>query len=239
MALSAKMHIYNMFFVLFSSCLDIYNSDEWSRRLFRIHASWIGLRLLRCYYNVGLVNASNAKVITADSTTATFGTGTFYTPFILTNTGTGATSYKGYVVRPASEWTSSETSLNCTIACRAHGMKYSMMTLGVCGCSPFLSTNGASVYITSKSGTPPDIQYPDGASPCGGGGVVPSRPNCYADAAQLGCGGLTGPGNTGSWDKKYVTGLLANAVWFDNSFEKESNINPTIEQGAYLYLACF
>ncbi|KAH7311947.1 hypothetical protein BKA65DRAFT_574667 [Rhexocercosporidium sp. MPI-PUGE-AT-0058] len=190
-------------------------------------------------YNIGPVNASNAKTITQDSTTVTFGTGTFYTPFILTNTGTGATSYTGYVVRPASEWTSSETSLNCTVACRSHGMKYAMMTLGVCGCSPFLSTNGASVYITSKSGNPPDIQYPDGASPCGGGGVVPSRPNCFGDAAQLGCGGLTGSVNTGSWNKRYGTGLLANAIWFDNSFAKDSDIIPSVEAGAYLYLACF
>ncbi|XMA19154.1 hypothetical protein WAI453_011945 [Rhynchosporium graminicola] len=193
--------------------------------------------------NLGPSNQSTAMVIRQYETTITYGTGNNFVPFILKSSGTGAQSFKGYLVRPASQWDSSECPLNCTIACRSHGMKYAIMNQGVCGCSPYFYAPAAPLFYTNRPGNPADTNYPDVNTPCGGtfgSGMDPGRPNCFGDPGNSVCGGLTGTKVSNTWNYRYGSGLIAASVWFDNSFERDTSLAATPDEThPYKYLGCF
>ncbi len=177
--------------------------------------------------------SSNFSIVAQNSPSVVYGTGLNAVPFFIANSGPSA--LPGYVLGGTSLWTSSETQLNCTIACRSHGMKYAMMVFGRCGCSPY---NPGTIFVNLFNGVPDTALNALTVSACSG---YPEQGStgflgCFGDSTQLGAGYIT------TSIRRYTSGpigLYAAAVFFDNTFAPDGSINYAAMATSYGYLGCF
>ncbi|KAF8852351.1 hypothetical protein BDZ45DRAFT_749752 [Acephala macrosclerotiorum] len=155
-------------------------------------------------------------------------------------------SFPGLQVAGENYWTVSDTPYNCTMACRSHGMKYTIMTMGYCNCSPYWTPN---ITTYTLSG----IQYTDNVYfPKLSGSQKTTCSNnagsitiyCFGDFTQTECGWIvtstTFNGNAYfDYGNVAYVGNYANAIWVDNTFAADSTLVASTEQNNYGYIGCF
>jgi hypothetical protein len=192
--------------------------------------------------NLGLNSTSTPFSLTNNQTSITYGTGYFSPPFVLANYG--ASSFPGMTLNGNNTWTSMESPYNCTVACRAHGMKYTIMIFNTCNCSPYL--NGT--YYTNVN---PPTRYIDAVynpilinttcSVQGHGGEF----GCYGDNVQQSCGWMTSTyfnydiAPSLPTNQIYPYGLTSGTAFVDITFASDSTLNYTFQALNYGYLGCF
>lgn len=155
--------------------------------------------------------------------------------------------------------------MNCTIACKSHGFRYTILIMGLCSCSSYLAIRPPLVW-TSGSKTPVVItdnliaptppaggvwNSPIGAnSACTNAFRGPPNIYCYGDRSQPQCGWRVGQyygtfGNGGlqpaqeDYNTTQYNGQYAHAAYIDYSFQIPSTYNISTEQYKYNYLGCF
>jgi hypothetical protein len=191
--------------------------------------------------NIGQNATAAPFIVRNNQTNITYGTGWFMPPFALANQG--AASFPGMPLNGNSTWTSMETSYNCTLACRAHGMKYSLMMINTCNCSPYLNISIFLGYNTN----PPTVDavymplYGYSNSCCSvqsQGGYF----GAYGDNLQTNSGwyvSLQFDYMIGRTVFPYAYGLLAATTFVDTTFASDSTLNYTFQATNYGYLGCF
>lgn len=168
-----------------------------------------------------------------NSTNITWGTGTYMPPFYVNSSG--PTSFPGFLQDGTSTFTSFETPWNCTIACRAHGMKYIHMVYGSCACSPFY--HHTPFYNTLGQ---PDTGY----APQAVGWTDACTPWDQAENGQHGDNSQYYQGyeiNALGWtySNGYAYGTVAITVFVDTTFASDSQLALSNQAALYQYLACF
>lgn len=173
-----------------------------------------------------------------NNTVVTLGTGAYFPPFKVTNYG--ATSFPGMPVYGNSTWTTMETAWNCSISCRAHGLKYSMFVYSNCSCSPYLPPLG---FFYHNSQADSIYFYPTYATgtACNYALFGPFY-GLYGDNTQFYIGSeASGPTTWSGNDYANASyrGSTASAVWVDTTFASDTTLVLATQATLYQYLACF
>jgi hypothetical protein len=149
---------------------------------------------------------------------------------LITTSGTGATSFPGFVTGGVDLWWDSTTQYNCTMVCRSHGMKYTIITDGICSCSPY---NGAMIqFHFLGSGIDDMLNSASGAC------QVPRNPiQNFGSNRDVGGGGFTW--QNGHYAGGSVSGWWGSMYWVDASMADDLYIDYAYEATNYGYLGCF
>lgn len=152
-------------------------------------------------------------------------------------------SFPGLQTAGESYYTTSETPYNCSLACRSFGMKYTIMVMGYCNCSPYFVNNITTYVLSGTTYTDNILFTAAGQSGCQNK-LGQSIMFCFGDYSQTECGFIVAATNfMGGTSLLYgstaYSGNYANAVWVDNTFADDSTLNPTTEKNNYGYLGCF
>jgi len=193
--------------------------------------------------DLGLSATSQPFGLTNNSTVVTMGTGVSMPPFNFASYG--PSSFPGFPTNGNSTWTTMETHLNCSIVCRAHGMKYAIILYGSCACSPYIPYNSWFVFNLMIRPQWKDSTLATGLIPNPISACCPLKNGTtygqFGDNTQYYTGADAGTlANAYTYNQSALyTGHTATAVWVDITFASDSTLVLSTQATLYQYLACF